>query len=194
MGCFCDVVVVGYGVFELEEILIEEVVGQDCYIVLDLNLEVGYFYCFDYIFFVKQGVLMFYVDGGFDLCDGGIEVGEVVGVDYCVNCYYVFGDEYLVDWNMEGMVEDVQFFYNVGNCFVNFEDWLNWYEGNEFWVLCDVQWSEQCLDICLGKSLNESNEKGGLVSCFFFVNYDVVCWMYCGWCNQNVLWVINCLL
>ena len=43
---------------------------------------------------------------------------------------------------MEGMVEDAQLFYNVGNRLANSEDWPNWYEGNEFRALRDAQRSE----------------------------------------------------
>ncbi len=137
-----DVVVVGHGASELEDILTEEASAQDRYIVPDPNPEAGYFYRSDHISLAKQGVPMLYADGGFDLRDGGTAAGEAFGADYRANRYHAPGDEYSEDWNMEGMLEDAQLFYNVGNRLANSQDWPNWYEGNEFRALRDAQRSE----------------------------------------------------
>ncbi len=137
-----DVIVVGYGASELEDILTEEAAQQDRYIVPDPNPEAGYFYRSDHVSLARQGVPMLYADGGFDLREGGREAGEAMGASYRANRYHAPGDEYSADWNMDGMVEDVTLFFNVGSRIANSDDWPNWYEGNEFRAIRDAQRSE----------------------------------------------------
>lgn len=141
-GRAADVVVVGHGASELEDILTEEAAAQDRYIVPDPNPEAGYFYRSDHISLAKQGVPMLYADGGFDLREGGNEAGAAMGADYRANRYHAPADEYDPSWNMEGMTEDVTLFFNVGSRIANSEDWPNWYEGNEFRALRDAQRAE----------------------------------------------------
>ncbi len=137
-----DVVVVGHGASELEDVLTEAAAEQDRYIVPDPTPEAGYFYRSDHISLAKHGVPMLYADGGFDLVEGGREAGEAMGEDYRANRYHGPADEYSTDWNMEGMVEDTTLFFNVGSRLANSDAWPNWYEGNEFRALRDAQLSE----------------------------------------------------
>ncbi|WP_291841937.1 M28 family metallopeptidase [Maricaulis sp.] len=137
-----DVVVVGHGASQLEDILTEAAAEQDRYIVPDPNPEAGYFYRSDHISLAKKGVPMLYADGGFDLVEGGREAGEAMGADYRANRYHGPADEYSEDWNMDGMVEDTTLFFNVGSRLANSDAWPNWYEGNEFRALRDAQRSE----------------------------------------------------
>lgn len=134
-----DVVVVGHGASELEDLLTEAAAEQDRYIVPDPNPEAGYFYRSDHIELAKHGVPMLYADGGFDLREGGNEAGMAIGEDYRANRYHGPADEYSEDWNMEGMVEDTALFFTVGSRLANSDDWPNWYEGNEFRALRDAQ-------------------------------------------------------
>ncbi|WP_417478308.1 M28 family metallopeptidase [Maricaulis sp.] len=134
-----DVIVVGYGASELEDILTEEAAAQNRYIVPDPNPEAGYFYRSDHISLAKHGLPMLYADGGIDLIEGGREAGEAIGADYGANRYHGPADEYSVDWQMDGMVEDVTLLYNVGARLANSDAWPNWYEGNEFRALRDAQ-------------------------------------------------------
>ena len=137
-----DVVVVGHGASELEDILTEAAAEQDRYIVADPTPEAGYFYRSDHISLAKQGVPMLYADGGFDLREGGSEAGMAAGEDYRDNRYHGPADEYSADWDMSGMVEDTTLFFNVGSRLANSDDWPNWYEGNEFRALRDAQMGE----------------------------------------------------
>ncbi|WP_417485832.1 M28 family metallopeptidase [Maricaulis sp.] len=137
-----DVVVVGHGASELEDVLTAAAAEQDRYIVADPTPEAGYFYRSDHISLAKHGVPMLYADGGFDLREGGTEAGEAMGEDYRANRYHGPADEYSVDWDMSGMVEDTTLFFNVGSRLANSGDWPNWYEGNEFRALRDAQMGE----------------------------------------------------
>lgn len=134
-----DMIVVGYGASELEDILKEVAAGYDRYLTPDPEAEKGYFYRSDHISLAKKGVPMLYADGGADLVDGGTDAGEAYGADYRENRYHAPGDEYDADWPMEGMLDTVEILYEVGATIAYSDDWPNWYEGNEFRALRDAQ-------------------------------------------------------
>lgn len=134
-----DVVVVGHGASELEDLLTAAAADQDRYIVPDPNPEAGYFYRSDHIELAKHGLPMLYADGGEDLREGGTEAGQAMGADYRANRYHGPADEYSEDWDMSGMVENTELFFDVGQRLANSTDWPNWYEGNEFRGLRDAQ-------------------------------------------------------
>ncbi|MAZ91871.1 MAG: peptidase M28, partial [Maricaulis sp.] len=137
-----DIIVVGHGASELEDVLETVASEQDRYIVPDPNPEAGYFYRSDHISLAKHGVPMLYADGGEDLREGGTEAGQAAGEDYRANRYHGPADEYSADWPMDGMIENVELFYEVGSRLANSDDWPNWYEGNEFRALRDEQRGE----------------------------------------------------
>ncbi|MDG2456976.1 MAG: M28 family metallopeptidase, partial [SAR86 cluster bacterium] len=66
-----DVIVVGYGASELEDILKTELDKLDKYITPDPQPEKGYFYRSDHISLAKKGVPVLYADGGVDKIIGG---------------------------------------------------------------------------------------------------------------------------
>ena len=137
-----DIVVVGHGASELEEVLENVAREQDRHIVPDPNPEAGYFYRSDHISLAKHGVPMLYADGGEDLREGGTEAGQAMAEDYRANRYHGPADEYSEDWEMSGVVENTELFYEVGARLANSGDWPNWYEGNEFRALRDEQMGE----------------------------------------------------
>jgi len=137
-----DIVVVGHGASELEDVLENVAEEQDRHIVPDPTPEAGYFYRSDHISLAKHGVPMLYADGGEDLREGGVEAGRAMAEDYRANRYHAPADEYSEDWEMSGMVENTELFYEVGSRLANSGDWPNWYEGNEFRALRDEQMGE----------------------------------------------------
>ena len=141
-GLSRDVVVVGHGASELEDILTAAAADQDRYIVPDPNPEAGYFYRSDHISLAKHGLPMLYADGGEDLREGGTEAGQAMGEDYRAHRYHGPADEYSEDWDMSGMVQNTELFFDVGQRLANSTDWPNWYEGNEFRALRDAQMGE----------------------------------------------------
>tara|TARA_R110000868_G_scaffold113679_3_gene304933 strand:+ start:19569 stop:21260 length:1692 start_codon:yes stop_codon:yes gene_type:complete len=134
-----DLIVIGYGASELEDVLREEAAGQDRTLVPDQNPQAGYFYRSDHISLAKHGVPMLYAEGGSELVEGGREAAEAAGIDYRDHRYHAPADEYSADWEMDGMLDDVTLFYNVGSRLANSDAWPNWYEGNEFRALRDAQ-------------------------------------------------------
>ena len=127
-----DVVVVGYGASELENILEEELNELDMYITPDPAPEKGFFYRSDHISFAKKGVPMLYADGGVDINDGGLEVGSKMSNDYTQYHYHQPSDEYQDSWDLSGFKDHLEITRNMVLRLANSEEWPGWYEGNEF--------------------------------------------------------------
>ena len=127
-----DVVVVGYGASELEDILKEELSKVNMYITPDPVPEKGFFYRSDHISFAKKGVPMLYADGGIDMHDGGITLGSQISSEYTQYHYHQPSDEYLESWDLRGFKEHLEITRNMVNRLANSEEWPEWYEGNEF--------------------------------------------------------------
>ena len=127
-----DVVVVGYGASELENILEEELNELDMYITPDPAPEKGFFYRSDHISFAKKGVPMLYADGGVDINDGGLEAGSKMSSDYTQYHYHQPSDEYQDSWDLSGFKDHLEITRNMVLRLANSEEWPEWYEGNEF--------------------------------------------------------------
>ncbi len=127
-----DMVVVGYGASELEDLLKAHLEETGRVIVPDPNPEAGYFYRSDHVSFAKKGVPMLYADGGVDKLEGGEAAGRAFAEVYTAQRYHKPMDEYNESWDLSGMQEDVLALYSVGLNVINSGEWPTWYPGNEF--------------------------------------------------------------
>ncbi|MDB2611829.1 M28 family peptidase [Gammaproteobacteria bacterium] len=137
-GLTNDMVVVGYGASELEDLLENELAKSGRYINPDPNPEKGYFYRSDHINFAKRGVPVLYADGGFDLVAGGKEAGFLIEEQYRVDAYHGVADEYDESWNLDGLNQSIDVIFNISNELANSQQWPNWYDGNEFKSIRDA--------------------------------------------------------
>lgn len=133
-----DIVVIGAGASELEDILAQVADRRGRYIRPDTEPEKGYFYRSDHISFAKKGVPMLYADAGFDLEIGGEEAGKALLEDYVANRYHQASDEYDPSWNLQAAAETVEILYEVGSVVANSDNWPNWRAGNEFRAIRDA--------------------------------------------------------
>ncbi len=133
-----DMIVVGYGASELEDLLAGVLTESGRTVTPDPVPQNGYFYRSDHVSYAKKGVPMLYADGGNTLRDGGIEAGKAAATDYTINRYHKPQDEYSADWDLSGMTEDITALYRVGATIANSTDWPTWYEGNEFKAIRDA--------------------------------------------------------
>ena len=127
-----DVIVVGYGASELEDILKTELDKVGRYIVPDPQPEKGFFYRSDHISFAKKGVPMLYADSGFDKIDGGKEAGRAFGDEYTAKYYHQPSDEYDPDWDLSGFADQLTLTTKMVKYLADSDRWPEWYEGNEF--------------------------------------------------------------
>lgn len=134
-----DLIVVGYGASELEDLLKKAADKRDMYLRPDAEPEKGYFYRSDHISLAKKGVPMLYADAGIDLVEGGEEAGRAFGEDYTANRYHKPADEYSDDWDVRGIMKSLAILEEVGAEMAYTDIWPNWYDGNEFRALRDEQ-------------------------------------------------------
>ncbi|KUJ80198.1 peptidase M28 [Microbulbifer flavimaris] len=132
LGPMRDVVVVGYGNSELEELLETAAKGQERYLAPEEHPERGYFYRSDHFSLAKKGVPMLYFKSGTDSIEHGREWAQAQGQEYLTHAYHKPADEYDPNWNLEGTAMDLQLGLELGLKLANSRDWPNWYEGNEF--------------------------------------------------------------
>ncbi|MCH9752787.1 MAG: M28 family peptidase [Alphaproteobacteria bacterium] len=138
-----DMVVVGYGASELEDLLKEHLDQTGRVIVPDPNPQAGYFYRSDHVSFAKKGVPMLYADGGVDKVDGGIAAGKAIGDTYTAQRYHKPMDEYNDNWDLSGMEQDIAALYSVGLKIAQSDAWPTWYPGNEFEAIRQASLAER---------------------------------------------------
>ena len=127
-----DLIVVGKGNSELDQVL-EYAAKQDKkYLIPDAEPEKGYYYRSDHFEFAKQGVPALYADGGIDVIRKGKEYGLEMKDDYTNNHYHGLSDEVKDDWNYDGMVQDVRILFRTGYAISQHDVWPSWSEGTEF--------------------------------------------------------------
>lgn len=134
-----DLIVIGYGASELEDILKGAADKRGLYLRPDMSPQSGFFYRSDHISLAKKGVPMLYAGSGVDFVEGGEEAGLDFMEDYRVNRYHAPADEYDEGWDMRAINTALNIFYDVGATLAYSDDWPNWYEGNEFRALRDAQ-------------------------------------------------------
>lgn len=134
-----DLIVVGYGASQLEDILKKSADARDMYLRPDAKPEAGYFYRSDHISLAKKGVPMLYADSGIDLIEGGEIAGIALGEDYTTNRYHKPSDEYSEDWDVSGLLITFDVLKEVGATLAWSDLEPNWYAGNEFRALRDAQ-------------------------------------------------------
>ena len=132
-----DIMVKGYGASELEDLLKAELDTRDMYIVPDDKPEAGSYYRSDHISLAKKGVPMLYADTGNDHVTKGLTYGEDFAKEYNDTRYHKPSDEYDNSWDLTGITQATEIFYELGLDIANSEDWPNWYEGTEFRGLRD---------------------------------------------------------
>jgi Zn-dependent M28 family amino/carboxypeptidase len=131
-GRTSDIVVVGYGNSNLEDILAEAAIDQNREIRPDPEPEKGFFYRSDHFEFAKQGVPALYTDNGTEYVGKPEGYGIQKREEYTLNDYHKVSDEVKPDWDLAGGVEDVQLLFRVGWMVSQTADYPVWKEGTEF--------------------------------------------------------------
>ncbi|WNO61271.1 M28 family metallopeptidase [Rheinheimera sp. MMS21-TC3] len=137
-GPMKDMVIVGLGNNEVENILINYTKQQGRYAVREPNPEAGIAYRSDHFSLSKKGVPILYAKSGNDHIEHGKEWGKAQRAEYNKCCYHKVEDEYDANWDLSGAKQDMQLFFQVGNELANSRQWPNWYKGNEFRAIRDA--------------------------------------------------------
>ena len=139
LGRTKDMKVIGFGASELEDRLDTILQKRDMYIIPDPKPEAGYFYRSDHISLAKKGVPMLFASQGYDHRINGVEFGEKFSTEYNINRYHKPADEYDNSWDLSGIAETAEIYFELGYELANNNHWPNWYEGNEFRAIRDNQ-------------------------------------------------------
>jgi Zn-dependent M28 family amino/carboxypeptidase len=127
-----DVVVVGYGSSELEDILRARAQRQNRIIKPEEHPERGYYYRSDHFNLAKKGAPMLYAKSGSDHTERGPDYLTGKSDEYLRNRYHSPRDEIGEDWDLRGLVQDIELYFGIGLEVADSDAWPNWYEDNEF--------------------------------------------------------------
>jgi Zn-dependent M28 family amino/carboxypeptidase len=127
-----DVVVVGYGSSELEDILREKAKRQGRVVEPEEHPERGYYYRSDHFNLAKKGAPMLYAKSGSDHTERGGDYLTAKSDEYLRNRYHSPRDEIDEDWDLRGLVQDIELYFGIGLEVADSDNWPNWYEDNEF--------------------------------------------------------------
>jgi Zn-dependent M28 family amino/carboxypeptidase len=132
-GPMKDFTITGFGQSQMDDIAKQEVVAQGRYILEEQEPEKGSFFRSDQFNFAKEGVPVLYGKGGYDHAEKGKEYAKAIKQKYVAENYHSPSDQYNPeDWNVEGMVQDAQIYFNIGSHIANSRHWPNWYPDSEF--------------------------------------------------------------
>jgi Zn-dependent M28 family amino/carboxypeptidase len=127
-----DVVVVGYGSSELEDILRRKAAAQDRVVEPEEHPERGGYYRSDHFNFARKGVPMLYAEAGSDHRELGPEYIEEKSKEYLAKRYHTVLDEVSDDWDLRGLQQDIELYFGIGLEVADGDDWPQWYENSEF--------------------------------------------------------------
>jgi Zn-dependent M28 family amino/carboxypeptidase len=127
-----DVVVVGYGNSVLDDYLAEAVAPQQRTVEPEPTPENGYYFRSDHFNFAKKGVPALYAKGGPNHAEKGIEYGQAQAADYTAQRYHKPADEFDANWDLRGVVQDLDALYAVGRRIADESTWPAWDDASEF--------------------------------------------------------------
>lgn len=135
-----DVILVGQGQGTLEDDLARLAARQGRSVSVESLPERGLFYRADHFSMAKRGVpvlLMMGIAGASNLVNGGRAAGQKWVDDYTGKCYHQACDAWTSDWNLDGAVQDVSIFYQIGDELARSAKWPGWKGGSEFKAVRD---------------------------------------------------------
>jgi Zn-dependent M28 family amino/carboxypeptidase len=127
-----DIIVVGQGQSELEDVLKDEASKMDRIISYENHPEAGYYYRSDHFNFAKVGIPALYTSSGMDVIGKEPGFGKKMDEEYTTKNYHRPSDEYDTTWRLDGAIDDLRLLFRVG-CRLTFDGKLpEWKTGSEF--------------------------------------------------------------
>jgi len=132
-GKMKDVLIIGKGQSDLEDLLATEAKLQGRYVVPDSEPEKGMYFRSDHFNFAKIGIPALFIGTGNDHTEKGKEYGEQLKNEYTKMYYHQPTDEYdSTRINSEGAVDDIKLLFGVGKRLATEDVWPAWKDGSEF--------------------------------------------------------------
>lgn len=125
--------VIGLGLSELDNYIKEEADKMGKTLMSEMNPEAGSYFRSDHFNFAKVGVPAVYVSTGDEHMTESRDYMKKVAGNWIKENYHKVTDNYdPVNWNMDGMVEQLQFVYNVSMQITNGSTFPNWNENTPY--------------------------------------------------------------
>ena len=141
-----DVIQVGEGQSELEEMMAKTAAAQGRVVSPEGLPENGLFFRADHSSFARRGVpvlLIMGIAGGSDLKDGGRDAGDAWVKGYIDNRYHNQNDAWDADWDLRGAAQDVELFLDMTRELGNSDAWPALKATSEFKGLRDASASSR---------------------------------------------------
>lgn len=127
-----DVMILGYGNSDIEDYLRAAAVLKGREVHPDPTPERGFFFSTDSFSFARYGVPVLYAKGGIDDSARGPVFGQAQIDEYMTHRYHQATDKYSPDWDVRGMLDDLELFYEVGNRMARSRHFPHWYPNSDF--------------------------------------------------------------
>ncbi|HUR88802.1 MAG TPA: M28 family peptidase [Ramlibacter sp.] len=105
--------------------------------------EYGSYFRNDHFPFARRGVPAITFGGGGDLEKGGNAASEAAYEAYKRDKYHQPADEYDPNWDLRGMVQEAEVFFDLGRELANTREWPEWKAGAEFKAIRDATQSQR---------------------------------------------------
>ena len=132
LGKMKDITVVGLGYSELDDFVTAAAQRQGRVVRPDPEPEKGYYFRSDHFPFAKAGVPSLDPGSGVDNVEHGEQWTRDREAEYREQKYHQPSDEYDPNWDLSGMVEDLQLLFDVGYNLAMSRAFPNWRPGTEF--------------------------------------------------------------
>jgi Zn-dependent M28 family amino/carboxypeptidase len=131
-GRTSDVTVVGMGQSSLDDLAATVAGRQGRTLLADPEPEKGFYYRSDHFELAKVGIPAFYADVGITFEGRPEGWGEAQRAKYTADDYHKPSDE-IKDWyELSGMVQDLELFYEMGLELATSDAWPEWSDTSEF--------------------------------------------------------------
>jgi Zn-dependent M28 family amino/carboxypeptidase len=127
-----DITMIGLGKSNLDDWVKALLATQGRRVVPDQFPDKGFFYRSDQFSFAKLGVPAAYFEPGVEVLGRPEGWGRRAQQEFEDKHYHQPSDELRDDWNFEGAVEDVQFYFYLGLKLANSQRMPSWKPGDEF--------------------------------------------------------------
>lgn len=138
-GVTHDVVSIGKGFSTLDAVLERQAALQGRRVEGDPEPEKGFYFRSDHFSFAKQGVPSLYAESGIDYVDRPAGWGKQRRDRYTAEQYHKPADEIGDDWDLAGLIEDLELYLRVIADISQSAAWPEWNPGTEFRAVREAQ-------------------------------------------------------
>ncbi len=142
-GRMKDIILVGKGQSELDAYADEVAAKQGRVTRGEPDPSGGWYFRSDHFNFAKVGIPSMYIENGSVSLEHGEAWGEAQKKEYNDKRYHAPTDEYSSDWDLSGIVEDMQLLFEVGVKLSNESTFPKWKEGSEFKAIREKSMGQQ---------------------------------------------------